>query len=69
MEIKRIWNLRFSDNQYITCRKSFTDYWDSGHEFGDHVKISSRDLEGILVKSLQGIYLVHNSGLEFSRKY
>ena len=49
MEIKRICTLRFSDNQYITCRKSFTDYWDSGHEFGDHVKISFRDLEGIWV--------------------
>lgn len=49
MEIKTIWTLRFSDNQYITCRKSFTDYWDSGHEFGDHVKISCRDLEGIWV--------------------
>ena len=59
MEIKRIWTLRFSDNQYITRRKSFTDYWDSGHEFGDHVKISCRDLEGIWVlKSLQGIWSV-----------
>ena len=59
MEIKRICTLRFSDNQYITCRKSFTDYWDSGHEFGDHVKISCRDLEGIWVlKSLQGIWSV-----------